>query len=34
LVDLLGGKKGRKLAGSALKLGGMALIGGLVYKGW
>ena len=31
---LLGGKKPRKLAGSALKLSGMALIGGLAYKAY
>lgn len=31
---LLGGKKPRKLAGSALKLGGIALVGGLAYKAW
>jgi uncharacterized membrane protein YebE (DUF533 family) len=34
---LLGSKKGRKLGGSALKIGGMALIGALAYKayrGW
>ncbi|MCF3934047.1 tellurite resistance TerB family protein [Acuticoccus sp. M5D2P5] len=31
---LLGGKKPRKLAGTALKLGGAALIGGLAYKAW
>ena len=29
LANMLGGKKGRKLAGSALKLGGLALVGGL-----
>ncbi|WP_306253118.1 tellurite resistance TerB family protein [Parvularcula sp. IMCC14364] len=29
---LLGGKKGRKMAGSAVKLGGVALVGGLAYK--
>lgn len=34
LANVLGGKKGRKLAGSALKLGGMALVGGLAYKAW
>ena len=31
---LLGGKKPRKLAKSALKVGGVALIGGLAYKAW
>ena len=31
---LLGGKKGRKLAGGAMKVGGAALIGGLAYKAW
>jgi uncharacterized membrane protein YebE (DUF533 family) len=34
LANVLGGKKGKKLAGSALKLGGMALVGGLAYKAW
>jgi uncharacterized membrane protein YebE (DUF533 family) len=34
LADLLGGKKAKKLTGSALKLGGMALVGGLAYKAW
>jgi uncharacterized membrane protein YebE (DUF533 family) len=34
LANLLAGKKGRKLAGSALKLGGLALVGGLAYKAW
>jgi uncharacterized membrane protein YebE (DUF533 family) len=34
LANVLGGKKGRKMAGSALKLGGMALVGGLAYKAW
>lgn len=29
---LLGSKKGRKLGGSALRIGGMALIGALAYK--
>ena len=28
------GKKARKLAGSAVKLGGVALVGGLAYKAW
>lgn len=31
---LLGGKKSRKLAKSALKVGGVALAGGLAYKAW
>lgn len=31
---LLGGKKPRKLAKSALKVGGVALVGGLAYKAW
>ena len=31
---LLGGKKPRKLAKSALKIGGVALVGGLAYKAW
>ena len=34
LANALTGKKGRKLAGSAVKLGGMALVGGLAYKAW
>jgi uncharacterized membrane protein YebE (DUF533 family) len=34
LANALGGKKGRKMAGSALKLGGLALVGGLAYKAW
>jgi uncharacterized membrane protein YebE (DUF533 family) len=37
LAGLLSGKKGKKarrLAGSAVKLGGMALVGGLAYKAW
>ena len=34
LANLLSGKKGRKLAGSALKVGGLALVGGLAYKAW
>ncbi|MEO5343484.1 MAG: tellurite resistance TerB family protein [Gammaproteobacteria bacterium SHHR-1] len=34
LVNLLGGKKTKKLAGSALKMGGMALVGGMAYKAW
>jgi uncharacterized membrane protein YebE (DUF533 family) len=28
------GKKARKLAGSAVKIGGVALVGGLAYKAW
>lgn len=31
---LLGGKKPRKLAGSALKYGGLAVVGALAYKAW
>jgi uncharacterized membrane protein YebE (DUF533 family) len=31
---LLGGKRGRRLAGGALKVGGAALIGGLAYKAY
>lgn len=31
---LLGSKTGRKLAGSALKVGGMAVLGGIAYKAW
>lgn len=34
LVNALSGKKARKIAGSALQLGGMALVGGLAYKAW
>jgi uncharacterized membrane protein YebE (DUF533 family) len=34
LANMLSGKKGRKLAGSALKLGGLALVGGVAYKAW
>ncbi len=34
LANALSGKKGRKLAGSALKLGGLALVGGVAYKAW
>ena len=34
LAKVLSGKKGRKLAGSALKVGGLALVGGLAYKAW
>lgn len=31
---LMGGKKPRKIAKSALKVGGVALVGGLAYKAW
>lgn len=31
---LMGSKKGRKLAGSAVKLGGMALVGALAYRAY
>jgi len=31
---LLGSKGGRKLAGSAVKLGGAAVLGGLAYRAW
>lgn len=31
---LLGGKSGRKLAGTALKVGGVAVLGGLAYKAY
>jgi uncharacterized membrane protein YebE (DUF533 family) len=34
LANVLSGKKARKVAGSALQLGGMALVGGLAYKTW
>jgi len=34
LANALTGKKARKFAGSALKLGGAALIGGVAYKAW
>jgi uncharacterized membrane protein YebE (DUF533 family) len=34
LANLLAGKKAKKLAGSALQLGGLALVGGLAYKAW
>ncbi|MFO8003531.1 tellurite resistance TerB family protein [Thioalkalivibrio sp.] len=34
VANVLSGKKGRKMAGSALKLGGLALVGGLAYKAW
>jgi uncharacterized membrane protein YebE (DUF533 family) len=31
---LLGSKSGQKIAGSALKIGGVAVLGGLAYKAW
>ncbi len=34
LTNAVGGKKTKKLAGSALKVGGLALVGGLAYKAW
>lgn len=34
LASMLSGKKGRKLAGSAVKMGGLALVGSLAYKAW
>ncbi|MDJ0807462.1 MAG: tellurite resistance TerB family protein [Gammaproteobacteria bacterium] len=34
LANALTGKKGRKMAKSAMKMGGMALVGGLAYKAW
>lgn len=34
MVQALSGKKAKKLAGSALQLGGLALVGGLAYKAW
>jgi len=34
LANVLAGKKAKKLAGSALKVGGLALVGGLAYKAW
>jgi uncharacterized membrane protein YebE (DUF533 family) len=34
LANVLAGKKARKLAGSALQVGGLALVGGLAYKAW
>lgn len=34
LANALSGKKARKIAGSALQMGGLALIGGLAYKAW
>ncbi len=34
LASALMGKKGRKLTKSAVKVGGLALVGGLAYKAW
>lgn len=34
LASALMGKKGRKLTKSAVKIGGLALVGGLAYKAW
>ena len=34
LANAFSGKKDKKLAGSALKVGGLALVGGLAYKAW
>ena len=34
LANVLAGKNAKKLAGSALKVGGLALVGGLAYKAW
>ena len=34
LANAFMGKKGRKLTKSAVKLGGLALVGGLAYKAW
>jgi uncharacterized membrane protein YebE (DUF533 family) len=34
LANVLAGKKAKKMAGSALKVGGLALVGGLAYKAW
>jgi len=34
LAVLLGGSGTRRMAGSALKIGGAALVGGLAYKAW
>ncbi len=34
LANALSGKKAKKLAGSALKVGGLAVVGGLAYKAW
>ena len=31
---LLGSKQGRELGGSALQMGGLAVLGGLAYKAW
>lgn len=31
---LLGSKSGRKMGGSTLKMGGLAVVGGLAYKAW
>ena len=34
LANILTGKKAAKVAGSALKIGGLALVGGIAYKAW
>ena len=34
LANVMSGKKAKKFAGSALKVGGLALVGGLAYKAW
>ena len=34
LANVLSGKKAKKMAGSALQVGGLALVGGLAYKAW
>lgn len=34
LANAISGKKAKKVAGSALKIGGLALVGGLAYKAW
>jgi len=34
VMNALSGKKAKKYAGTALKAGGLALIGGLAYKAW
>ncbi len=34
LANMLGGRSGRKIAGTALKVGGLAAVGGLAYKAW
>jgi uncharacterized membrane protein YebE (DUF533 family) len=34
LANALSSKKARKMAGSALKVGGLALVGGVAYKAW